>query len=214
MQSWYKTAFEYGIDIFMSMNAIFGNFKICEVGLGSKVHKPSAPNLGPMFLHVVGSAFFMITHNIGTIKEIDKVEDIPLFGLKELGNPQELEIDKESMQQKALEGYKEFSNLLRRSLTAENYNKIKQIFKAQKFGNLNSELWSKIVYDMIVAFKDKKSSREKLKVVESLRGIYFARFVSFIEQTANMTTEKAENIIKKQAEIFFENKDYFLEQLS
>lgn len=213
-QVWYRTAFEYGIDVFMTMNAIIGGFDICRVGLGSKVHKPSAPNLGPMFLHVVNSAFFIITHNLEIMVDVDKVKSTPLLGLQELEKPQDIEIDKDLMKKRAQKGFKESISLLEDFLSQDNYNKIWEIFTSGDMGELSAELWSEIVYDMITAFKREKSEEEKMQAVESLRGIYFARFVSFIERTKNMDTEEAEKIIKNQAKIFFKNRNYLLRRLS
>jgi glycosyltransferase involved in cell wall biosynthesis len=41
-QKWVPTTKLYGIDIFMTLNAVLGKFKICQVGLGAKIHKASA----------------------------------------------------------------------------------------------------------------------------------------------------------------------------
>ena len=56
-KKWHKTTKRYGIDIFMTMNAVNGGYKIAQVGLGAKIHKPSAPKLGPMFTQVVNTLF-------------------------------------------------------------------------------------------------------------------------------------------------------------
>ncbi|MDY7036367.1 MAG: glycosyltransferase, partial [Thermodesulfobacteriota bacterium] len=59
-RKWTQTTRQYGVDIFMSLNAVLGDFKICEVGLGAKIHKASAPKLGPMFTQVVTTLFDFI----------------------------------------------------------------------------------------------------------------------------------------------------------
>ncbi|NOR53170.1 MAG: glycosyltransferase, partial [Candidatus Aminicenantes bacterium] len=41
-QKWNTSTKQYGIDIFMTLHAIFGKFKICESGIGAKIHKASA----------------------------------------------------------------------------------------------------------------------------------------------------------------------------
>ena len=59
-QDWKPTTSQYGIDIFMTGNALAGDFRVCEVGLGAKVHRASAPKLGPMFVQVVGTLFDLL----------------------------------------------------------------------------------------------------------------------------------------------------------
>jgi dienelactone hydrolase len=72
---WHRTTNEYGVDIFMTMQALLGDFKIGQVGLGSKVHKPSAPKLGPMFLQVVSTALLTVAGNFQKWKSVTDVED-------------------------------------------------------------------------------------------------------------------------------------------
>ena len=62
-QKWHKTTFLYGIDIFMTMHALMGNFKTEQTNLGAKIHKPSAPKLGPMFTQVLTTFFKFIKAN-------------------------------------------------------------------------------------------------------------------------------------------------------
>ena len=52
-QTWQESAKQYGIDIFMTLHALLGGFKICQSGLGTKIHKASAPKIGIMFDQVV-----------------------------------------------------------------------------------------------------------------------------------------------------------------
>jgi glycosyltransferase involved in cell wall biosynthesis len=46
-QKWIQTTRQYGIDIFMTINAIIGKFKICEVGLAPRSIRQVHRNLGP-----------------------------------------------------------------------------------------------------------------------------------------------------------------------
>ncbi|MEA2014593.1 MAG: glycosyltransferase, partial [Thermodesulfobacteriota bacterium] len=59
-QEWTDMTRQYGIDIFMSLTAIFGGFKVCESGLGNKIHNASSPKLGKMFEEVVYTLFSML----------------------------------------------------------------------------------------------------------------------------------------------------------
>ena len=59
---WGNNTRQYGIDIFMTTSALLNGFKVCQVALGSKVHKPSAPKLGPMFTQVITTLFTHISN--------------------------------------------------------------------------------------------------------------------------------------------------------
>jgi len=59
-QNWTRGIKNYGIDIFLSLNAIFGGFKTAQVDLQNKIHKPSAPKLGPFVLFILAGLFLLL----------------------------------------------------------------------------------------------------------------------------------------------------------
>jgi hypothetical protein len=71
-------------------------------------------------------------------------------------------------------------------------------------------MWVKIVYDMLAGYRETTSRTE---IVEAMRPLYFARTLTFMNQTWEMPTAEAEKIILKQAEKFFENRRYLLDKL-
>ncbi|TFH43007.1 MAG: glycosyltransferase, partial [Chrysiogenales bacterium] len=118
-QKWQSTTRLYGIDIFMTLNAVAGKFKICEVGLGAKVHKASAPKLGPMFTQVVTTFFESILARksdwIGMA--VDRPGSKPLFGIKKLSPPQELSIDIRDLKDKLRSEFLARKKLLKKYLS-------------------------------------------------------------------------------------------------
>ncbi len=65
-QKWPKSAYGFGVDIFMTTCAIEGGFKICQANLGKKTHKPSAPKLNKMSLEVIETLF----NQLSAVKKI------------------------------------------------------------------------------------------------------------------------------------------------
>ncbi len=208
---WHRTTMEYGIDIFMTMNAVVGGFKICKVGLGAKIHKPSAPKLGPMFLQVVSTAFLMINKHIEKWRDIKDIRECPMFGLKELGEPQDLTVDRNSIKKQALAGFGDAKENLKKYLHPDTFEKIKAVFKSDDFHALDAELWMRTVYEMIAAFQ---KSKHRATLVESLRGLYFGRVFAFMNKTWEQSTSEAEKEILAQADCFFKHKDYLLKLIS
>ena len=209
-QMWHRTTEEYGIDIFMSMNAVLGGFKICQTGLGAKIHKPSAPKLGAMFVQVVSTAFLMINKNTDKWKDVKKIQDSPLFGLKQLGKAQELTVDRNSIKQRAIEGFENSRDNLKNYLDPDTFKKVDTIFKSDDFDTLDAELWVRIVYEMIAAFRKAEDTN---MIVESLKGLYFGRVFSFMNKTWEQSTPEAEVEILAQADCFLKHKDYLLKLL-
>lgn len=56
-QKWHDYAYGYGIDIFLTLHALCGGFKVTEIPLGKKLHKPSFNKMISMFREVAASYY-------------------------------------------------------------------------------------------------------------------------------------------------------------
>jgi len=92
---WDTDVARFGIDIWMTTNAITNNFKICQSNLGAKVHdaKDPAESLGPMFRQVVHTLFVLMEQNETHWKSVKGSQSVPLFGLKEVHEPEPIGVD-------------------------------------------------------------------------------------------------------------------------
>ena len=59
-QIWSDSASQYGVDIFMTLHAIYGPFLVKEIALPKKLHKPSFPKMVKMFEEVATSYYTTI----------------------------------------------------------------------------------------------------------------------------------------------------------
>ncbi len=210
LQPWHRTTEEYGIDIFLTMNSIVGNFKTCSTGLGAKIHKPSAPKLGPMFIQVVSTAFMTVIRNFEQWKDLSEIQDQELFGLQQMDPPQDLTLDRDAIELKARDGFTEHQAELEQSLSAEVYRDLAQMFNSGKI-DITTEQWVTTVYDMIATFKN---STDQNALVESLKCLYFGRTLSFMNKTWDLSSEQAEEDILEQAKLFHAERDYLIEKLT
>jgi len=208
-QPWHRTTEEYGVDIFMTMNAILGGFKTCETGLGAKRHKPSAPKLGPMFIQVVSTAFLTVLRSYETWKDDKPIEQPPLFGLRHMEPPQDLNMDRAAIEKQAREGFKEKRDLLQQVLSQDLFAELSAMFSGKTI-DISAEQWVTTVYDMIAAFK---TSGDRNELVESLKGLYFGRALSFMNRTWDSSNEDAEDEILAQAQVFHARRGYLIDKL-
>lgn len=206
-QQWYPTTGMYGIDIFMTTHAIFGCFRIAQTGLGAKIHKPSAPKLSAMFTQVVSTLFENILRNKIAWINKNRIEKTELFGLHKMDPAQDLIIDNDKILELALSQYDE--DLLKQIMSEETFEHIQEMFIAKKI-HIDVELWCRCVYDIIYAFS---KTEKKEEIVNALKSLYFARIFSFINETKNMSNENAEDLIKKQAKLFWDRRDYLVKKL-
>ncbi len=207
-KKWHKTTKQYGVDIFMTMGAILSGAKSCQIKLGEKIHKPSAPKLGPMFSQVVSTLFKNIISSKEQWQAVEKVKRLPTLGKEKCGKPQPLGVDYKSMKVTALFEYASNSDILKRALAPENFKKIDKMFK-EKSITIGRTLWTKVVYDAIYAYETTDLNNG---LIEALKPLYFGRVITFIKATLDMSYEESEEEILEQAKRFWELRSYLLEK--
>ncbi|MBW2092786.1 MAG: hypothetical protein JRI34_11795 [Deltaproteobacteria bacterium] len=209
-QEWTQTIRQYGVDIFMSLNAITGNFKICEVGLGSKIHKASAPKLGPMFTQVTTTLFDFIISKKDKWRKTIIMKPGPKkrFGLKKLDPPQELKIDIRNLKEQLRLEYFEREKLLKKYLDDYENDTLEMMFE-QDYYSMDILMWTHVVYQLLFHY-DMGSSKSKKDIIEALKPLYFARSITFDYMTWRYHIKYAEDAILEQAKAFASQKPYLL----
>lgn len=209
---WMSDIARFGVDIWMTLSALLQDVSICQAYLGTKIHDAKDPveNLGPMFRQVVHPIFQLMEDSAEKWRDIRGSQPIPSYGNIEPQEPQEFAVDLSGMIQNYQEGFKNFSPLWKTIINADSYATLKKLSKNHTDENfkLSTQDWARIVYDFAATFHH--WSRNRGKLVEIMRPLYYARVASFINETGEMTTEQAEIVIDKQAEIFEDLKPYLL----
>lgn len=206
-QKWHKTTFKYGIDIFMTMNAVLGEFKISQVGLGAKIHKPSAPKLGPMFSQVVTTLFKNIIFNKDKWSS-NQEKEIPFFGRKNFDKAQTVSVDYKGMKATSIFSFRMNEEILRRILSPRVFSKLKKMYGKEKI-SIDSNLWQKIVYDAVYAYDTMDANGG---LVEALKPLYFGRSLSFFRETMEKPFAVCEAEILDQAKLFWKNRNYLIKK--
>lgn len=208
-QEWSETIRQFGIDIFMTTNAIMGGFKVCSSNLGAKIHKVKDPgeSLGPMFKQVIGTLFSIINANKQLISN-NGIEQPLTFGDTELQEPQTMSINTENLRKNFNEGRRKYLHVLKQYLTEQTYNEFRNLsLEAQ---SITPELWAKTLYDLLIAYP---KAENKPELLEAMQPLYFGRVYSFAKESAGMSHEEAEEKIQEQAEVFHDLRDYALKRL-
>ena len=207
---WHRTTHQYGIDIFMTMQALLGDFRIAQVGLGSKVHKPSAPKLGAMFLQVVSTALLTVAGNFNRWKSVSAVAEAPVFGLQELAPAQDLEVDRDLVRRNAVSGFQDAVDAIREYFSPDVAKRLEQTFAAPDGPRIDTEFWVDVLFDAICAFA---TCDDTPRLVESMRGLYFGRVYSFMNATWDLSSAECEEPIRQQGQRVFERRGELVRRL-
>lgn len=206
---WDPAVYEYGIDVFMSLTAFFENAKVGQVNLGSKIHNLSNPNLGPMFFQVTETFFKMISANLDKVKKTTKIQKPALIGGNELPILANSDPLKEIFMKTFLDNLDFHWETIEKSVSSLVLNDLTKIYKSRT-ETISLELWLKIVYDFLFAHKESNYSAD---IIKALGCLYFGRVASFFNNNGKHTPEEIEEEIVKNANYFFENRDYFLSKI-
>ncbi|MDA2933620.1 glycosyltransferase [Acidobacteria bacterium AH-259-D05] len=214
-RTWGKNVRQYGIDIFMTIEALMGEFRVAQVVLGTKVHNPSAPKLGKMFTQVVDTLFsrLLVFKDEWSLSTLES-DTPPVYGrTHQLSSPQELGIDYKRLKRLAVQEFASNQDLILRILPSETGKKVQEMFQVHRF-RLSSLLWVNIVYSLLGAYARAGDRATRLRVVEALKPLYFARVVSFIRETLELSHAESEKKILHQAAMFRSNRKRVIRSLT
>lgn len=194
-----KSDEEYGIDIFMTIHALGGDFKFEEVFLGRKLHKPSFPKIVPMFKEVCSSALHV---SEGYEDMTSKSAFMPIStnccieGLTSFPH-----------RDKALQLRTEQENWIR-----SHWEEYRKIFDSQSFSSglqrilkgerFNEDSWgSFLAYFLILSHKNPDDMH---KFVDLIAPVFILRAVDFWMEAEDLSPIEVESKIIRQAELVSE----------
>jgi len=227
-EKWSEGVYYYGIDIFMSLTALLKKVKIGQVNLGSKIHNLSNPKLGPMFFQVTEALFKIILNNLDQIKDEIKVRKVEVLGGSSLPIMANAHPIRELFEKTFLDNLKSSWPTIEKAVSQPVKNELFKIYKnrpqikalcpwlwgekpiQEKEYEINLDLWTKIVYDFLLAYK---KSNYQSDIIKTLGCLYFGRAASFFKENGNLTPEDMEKRVIRGAKHFFKNRDYFLNKI-
>lgn len=172
---------KYGIDIFMTLNAIYGKFNIKTIELGQKIHKPSFYKIYNMFGEVLRSAIYTIENQKNIIIK-DKSENLNTKNINLIKSRKY--VHKNEANKLLMNSYKDISNSTDKYLNKLGYRG-KTIILDDEWENIMIN----IINDLIIR---KKFTEEEIKIIQNL---FIIRAVSYWNKVKNMSAINSEKII-------------------
>jgi len=209
---WDSDVARYGIDIWMTTNAIVSNFKICESNLGVKIHDAKDPGeaLGPMFRQVVHTLFVLMEQYESQWKTVKGSRTVPMFGLKEFSEPEPVSVDLGRLVSEYKTGFRQFKSFYKDIFCPDCYETLKRCTTMAKTKFVMPiKTWAMVLCETAATFHQWQYNRTQL--INLVTPLYLGRVASFINQSLKMSTSEAEALVEEQAQVFEEYKDYLIE---
>jgi len=210
---WAGDIARFGIDIWMTTNAIVENAKSCQANLGVKVHdaKDPAEALGPMFRQVCGTIFSLMEEHEEFWLPIQESQAVPTFGMTDLLEPKPIEVNQARMVHEFKEGLRLFGPVYREIFSPEIFGALADAGgKDPAAFHFETETWVRLLYEL--AAKYHHLSEHRMKLLTVMTPLYLGRVASFITRTRDMSSREAEEVVEEQAAVFERLKPYLVDQ--
>ncbi len=196
-----KATLEFGIDIFMTHHAIGGGFKICEVYLGKKKHKPGFPTLMNKFMQFCQSAIMVsriYKDNLKRIKPVRKCKNIQIFKTKKQPDRKLAAAQLKKFAQDFKNNLPEYSKYLERGLT----NKLFQIIIRDQKPEVSSDLWIDTLAKFLnICFERDFKVKSIPQICNLIAPIFYWRAISFWEEMKDLNPVEIDEKIRNQARL-------------
>ncbi|GAB4178959.1 MAG: glycosyltransferase [Calditrichia bacterium] len=210
---WETDVGRFGVDIWLTTEAMVGGYNLCQANLGVKIHdeKDPAQSLGPMFQQVVNTLFTLMEKNQENWKNVKGSQPVPIVGPEINIEPQAFNISTDKLITDFKVGFTHYDAFWQKVLSPENFKVFQHLTnKTFKDFILPTEVWVKSLYDIAATYHHWEADRKLL--VQLMTPLYFARIASFVNETQDMSNDEAEQKVQEQAVLFEELKPYLIEK--
>ena len=208
---WTTDVARFGIDIWMTTNAVTHGFRMCQSNLGAKIHDVKDPgqHLGPMFRQVLSALFSLMERFESYWKGIRGSAPLETFGFEGRLQPEPVNVNLELMIELFKTGYQQFSPLWKDTFCKDCFDQIRETAEMDsEHFHISTDAWVQILYELAATFHLWTINRYKL--LDMMTPLYFARVASFVRQSWEMSSQEAEALVEEQAVKFEEQKEYLI----
>jgi glycosyltransferase involved in cell wall biosynthesis len=210
---WDSDIAKFGVDIWMTTEAITGGFKICQAKLGTKVHgeKDPAADLGPMFREVVGTIFSLMDKKAAYWRQARETVTPPIFGEFAGAEPEAFAIDREALIEYFRIGHRNFGSVWKNIVDPQDIEVINSLAKTTDIDDfeLPTATWVRTVYRYTHTFCS--AERQRIKLLDTMIPLYNARAATLVKLLLQKNQEEAEEFYEEQARRFEDMRQYLLD---
>ena len=208
---WESHVARFGIDIWMTTEAIANDFRTCQTFLGAKIHDPKDPgaDLGDMLVQVVVTLFNLTEKHFDKWEKISGSMDVPTFGFRYHVGLEPVKVNVDRMLDIFKTGIRDLKEIWMKILGPGDFGEVEVIGSdTGKRFRFPHGLWTRIIYDYSKAYHRRVMSSEHL--IRSLIPLYLGKTASFIMEVEDIDQDGAEGMIENLCLEFEGGKDYLI----
>ncbi|RMH02994.1 MAG: glycosyltransferase [Nitrospirae bacterium] len=208
---WNSEVARFGIDIWMTTEAIASGARVCQSFLGAKIHNPKDParDLSNMLMEVMGALFFLMEEHQDIWSQLEGSNPVRLFGFQYQVALEPVHVNVDRMLQSFHQGLADLAPIWEKILSPSVLDSLRQVQSlSPKAFRIADEVWAHVVYDAASAYHHRAIAREHL--LKALTPLYLGRVASFVLETQGLTSSEAEERIEMLCQTFENEKPYLL----
>lgn len=214
-QVWETDVARFGIDIWMTTEAIASGARVCQSFLGAKIHNPKDPaaDLSSMLVQVMGALFALMHQHHSVWSGLEGSSPVKLFGFQYAVGVEPVVVNVERMINNFRQGLLDLEPLWRQMLTQDTINALLPLKDCplQDF-RIPDETWARLVYDVAISYH--KNVMPRTHLLKAFTPLYLGRTASFVLETQGLTSTEAESCIESLCQAFEKQKPYLVERWS
>jgi hypothetical protein len=210
---WDSDVARFGIDIWMTTEAIASGARVCQSFLGAKIHNPKDPaaDLSAMLAQVLGAVFTLMEEHERVWPALTGSNPVPLFGFQYAVGVEPVHVQVDRMLDTFRQGMADLAELWAQILAPGTMERLRicATRSAREF-RIEDDLWAQAIYDAALSFHRRVIPREHL--LRALVPLYLGRTASFVLDTEGLTSAEAEHRIETLCLAFEKQKPYLVDR--
>lgn len=184
----------YGIDPFLTINAIGGGFKVKEVHLGEKIHKPSFGKMVPMFQQMCATALFSLNFYKNQKFPENNGRNLKIGISKMDTKPSSKSINDRN---RIVRNQLEF--LIKEPEEVLVPLKRRILLKILKNNFIDKIMWVELLNDFLTyIIRNNVNATEASRLSRIITPLFLLRVLTYFKEIENLNPKKIENIINYQ----------------
>lgn len=210
---WESDVARFGIDIWMTTEAVAGGARICQSFLGAKIHNPKDPSsdLSAMLMQVLGAVFALMESHHGVWSRVQGSNAVKLYGFQYEVGVEPINVNVDRMIALFRQGLADLTPIWEQALGRDTVAELTPLGSVHTSDfRIPDDLWVRVVYEAALAYHERRMPREHL--IKSLTPLYLGRTATFVLETQALTTVEAEARVEQLCRAFESSKSYLTER--
>lgn len=209
---WSQEVGRAGAEIYLTISAITGDFRLAQSFLGTKSRVEHAPaDLVPAMRQTVGVLFWSLEQNLPFWGALSDSQAIPAIGAEHEMSMEPIRVNRKRLHQMFVHGVAELEPVLKSILTAPTLTELQRAAAvAEEDFRYSNELWVRTVYEFAASYHKTVISRDH--IIQALVPLYRGKTHTFLLENQDASADEVESNVEALCLAFERFKPYLLEQ--